>query len=204
MPVSTSPLFAAFVLYFYWLMGTVLEANWGAGRYNLFLLIGLLMNIGAAFLPLLDGRPGFGSNTYLVESIFLAFAALYPDYVISLFLILPIRVKWLALLTWLLLAFQFLMGDWTARAMVAASIANFLLFFWRDIFERIRFGSKQMQRQVRRYSNVTDTPYALHKCVVCGATERSHPQLEFRYCSACGGKCYCLPHLANHPCTKPA
>ena len=39
----------------------------------------------------------------------------------------------------------------------------------------------------------------LHKCCICGRTDVSHPDLEFRYCSRCKGyHCYCEDHISNH------
>ena len=38
-----------------------------------------------------------------------------------------------------------------------------------------------------------------HRCVICGRTEVSDPDLTFRYCSKCtGGKEYCQDHLFTH------
>jgi hypothetical protein len=38
-----------------------------------------------------------------------------------------------------------------------------------------------------------------HVCHVCGKTDRTHPQLDFRYCSKCAGdQCYCPDHIQNH------
>lgn len=206
-PVSLNPIFALFILYFYWMMGNALESNWGVARYNLFLIIGALLNIVAAFLPLLVGRPGTGNNIYLVESVFLGFAALYPDYTIRIYFIIPVKVKWVALLTWILLGLQFLwaMGtqNFTGAAMIVASVGNFLLFFRSEIIARIKSGHTQMRRQMKKIAAGPEpVPDAMHRCIVCGATERSAPQLEFRYCSSCGNKCYCLEHLRTHACMQ--
>src|SRR3954451_20303591 len=38
-PVRSFPLFSAFALYLFFIMGTALERNWGAFRYNVYLLI---------------------------------------------------------------------------------------------------------------------------------------------------------------------
>ena len=36
-------------------------------------------------------------------------------------------------------------------------------------------------------------------CTICGKTDTSHPDLEFRYCSRCQGyHCYCQEHISNH------
>ena len=39
----------------------------------------------------------------------------------------------------------------------------------------------------------------LHRCEICGKTDVSNPELEFRYCSRCNGyHCYCQEHISNH------
>ena len=44
-----------------------------------------------------------------------------------------------------------------------------------------------------------ETPAYTHKCTVCGRTDVSNPELEFRYCSKCNGYyCYCSDHINNH------
>ena len=38
-----------------------------------------------------------------------------------------------------------------------------------------------------------------HKCAVCGRTDATNPELEFRYCSKCNGVYeYCSDHLFTH------
>ena len=75
------------------------------------------------------------SNTYLCGTVFLAFAWLYPNFVFHIMFILPVKVKWLAWLTWATYIYGFLKGPNLARLMIAAGVANFLLFFGRDIYE---------------------------------------------------------------------
>ena len=196
-------------MYLYWIMGTALEANWGTARYNLFLLIAALLNIIAAFLPPLIGQPGGGSNLYLMESIFLGFAVLYPDFILQIFFIIPVKIKWLALVAWIVLALQFgyaaVTLNFTGMMLIVASLGNFFLFFWAHILGCIRHKHKVMVSKAKWMARSAPEPKAyLHRCVVCGATERSHPQFEFRYCSTCGNKCYCLEHLRGHACaTEP-
>jgi hypothetical protein len=205
MPGELSPIWAAFALYFLWLMGTGLEGNWGTARYNLYLLIGALMTIATAFVPTLLGlHGGTGTNFFLLTSIFLAFATLYPDFTVYVFFIFPVRIKWLALFTWIMLGISLVIASWTGKAMLIASLANYFLFFGKEIAQRARHGRKQMARQVKRMGALgPDTSgMAMHTCIVCSRTEKSHPQLEFRYCSDCGNKCYCLEHLRGHACTR--
>ena len=76
---------------------------------------------------------GYATNQFMLGSVFLAFAYLYPDFQLYIFFILPVRIKWLALLTWLFYGWTMITGDWMSRAMATAAVANFLLFFGRDI-----------------------------------------------------------------------
>src|SRR5262249_48935520 len=127
-PPFTNLFFAFFFWYFLYLMGTALEHHWGTFRFNVSLVIGYLAPVGSAFaVPALPATNGF-----LYGSLFLAFAYLYPDYEILLFFILPVKVKWLALLTWIGYGLGLVFGDWLTRALILAAISNFLLFFGRD------------------------------------------------------------------------
>jgi len=192
-PPRQSLIFTLFAWYFFYMLGSTLEEYWGAFRYNVYLLLGCLMTVAASFLV-----PGYPvSNGFLAGSVFLAFAALFPDYQILLFFILPVRIKWLALLTWLSYAYQVIFGDWATRLMVLAATANFLVFFARDIKTNARYGKRQFAKKAAGLARSDNGPR--HRCSVCGATELSHPQMDFRYCPQCNGQfCYCKEHIFSH------
>jgi hypothetical protein len=191
-PPLSNPLFAFFFWYLFYLMGTALENTWGAFRYNVFLLVGWAATAAVAFVqPDAAAHAGF-----LQGSVFLAFAYLYPDFELLLFFILPVKVKWLALLQWMFYAYTVLSGDWSARLLVLAAVCNFGLFFWHDIFLRIKAGRRRMTQQAQQI-HAANTPR--HKCVVCGVTNLSDPKMSFRYCSKCSGApCYCAKHIFAH------
>ena len=192
LPPVTNPIFLFFALWLLYLMGTALEARWGAFRYNLYLLIGYIATIASVFIA----PDGVATNGYLVGSIFLAFAYLYPDFQLLLFFILPVRVKWIALLTWALYFVSFATGGWLTKMLVVASVSNFLLFFGWDILLRMRSGHRQMARKMDALAARDD---AINRCIICGTTEKSDPRMEFRYCPACvGTPCYCMVHMQGH------
>ena len=195
-PPTYNLLFAFFFWYFLYLMGIALEQSWGAFRYNLFLMVGYLATVAAAFVT-----PNVAvSNGFLFGSIFLAFAYLNPEFVIYLFFILPLKIKWLALFTWVSYGLMFLSGSWEARLAILASVANFALFFGPEILTRARTGRRRMARQVEARVRQSE-PF--HRCRVCGVTEKSHPGTEFRYCSQCAGTWgYCPDHIRNHEHVK--
>lgn len=196
-PPLSNPLFAFFAWYLFYLMGTALEEHWGAFRYNVYLLIAYLMTVAVSFLV-----PFYPvSNVYIGGSVFLAFAFLYPDFVLYLFFILPVRIKWLALLTWLGYGYAALIGDWHTRLMVLASVGNFLLFFGRDILWMAKNGRRQMAKQAWQISRRKEE--AFHRCTVCGITDQTHPDEDFRYCPTCEGQYgYCQEHIFDHEHVK--
>ncbi len=186
-------IFAFFGWYLFYLMGSSLENQWGVARYNLFLLIAYIATLAAAFL----GNPEVPSmNFYIGGSVFLAFAYLFPDFQIYLFFILPIKVKWLALITWIGYFLRFTFGTWTDRWLVLAATGNFLLFFGRDILMAMRSRRTRMANQAREI-RMQNQP--VHRCVVCGVTDKDNPAMDFRYCSKCvDSPCYCGDHIRDH------
>ena len=101
------------------------------------------------------------------------------------------------------------------------SIANYFLFFGKDVLRVIpiswqaNFRRLFRKRPKKKAGDVKPIPFPTagsyqatvakpkapytHRCVVCGRTDVSDPDLEFRYCSRCSGyHCYCEDHINNH------
>ena len=181
--------------YLFYLMGSALEQFWGAFRYNLFLGLGWLLTVAVCFLF----PDAYATAIFIGGGVFLAFAYLNPDFEMVIFFILPVKIKWLALLVWIGHAWLFFRGDWSVRFQIIAAVGNFLLFFGRDILQTMGWRRRQMRAEVRRFASVTSAPEARHRCYVCGKTDVSNPELDFRYCSKCAGdQCYCPEHIQNH------
>lgn len=197
--IDPSQPFSAFSILFFvielqllWIFGSALDQHWGHFRYNLFLLVGYLATVAAAFLVPSQPAP----NAFIYGSVFLAFAYLYPDFILHLFFVFPVKVKWLALIAWVFYGLTILMGDWIARAVATAAVVNFLLFFGRDLISQVGLRL----RRVKRQAETAASDEAFHRCVICGRTEQSDPKLEFRYCPQCtGAPCYCIDHIHDHP-----
>ncbi len=191
-PPEWNAVFAFFAWYLFFLMGTALENQWGAFRYNIFLLIAYLTTVGVSFIT--PEMPM--TNAYIGGSVFLAFVFLYPDFTVYLFFLLPVKVKWLALVTWIGYFIGFVLGGWATRLTILASVANFLLFFGRDIILRIKSARRRMGLQAQQLVR-DNKPF--HRCTVCGKTDKSHPDAEFRYCGQCKPtRCYCKDHVCDH------
>ena len=150
-PPASSMLFIFFVLYFYYMIGTTLENEWGSFKFNLYYLFGMVGTIIAAFIT------GYGTSFYLNLSLFLGFAYLFPDVEVHLFLILPIKIKWLAYLNWAFFAFTILFGSMGERLAVIASLINFFIFFGKDLIDYIKFRRrygntrKNFKREMKRF-----------------------------------------------------
>lgn len=146
MPLQTSPLWVLVSLYFYFIIGRELENAWGAFQFNMYYLCGMVGIILAALIT------GFGMPTDLNLTLFLAYAAIYPDNEVLLFFILPIKVKYLAYLDWALLAFRLIAGPNFVRLSIVFSLLNFLLFFGPGVIRRMKENKKYaaQRRQFRK------------------------------------------------------
>lgn len=147
LPPSSSPLWILFNLYFYCLLGRGLEQQWGVFRFNLFYLCGIVGAILAALIT------GFGSNYYLNLSLFLAFAAFYPDYRLTIFFVLSIKIKYLAILDAAFLLVGFIIGGWPARIEILMSLANIFIFFGGSSLKHLKtqMGYWKTRRNFRKY-----------------------------------------------------
>ena len=158
------------------------------------------------------------STYYINMSILLAFAATFPDVQILLMFIIPIRMKWMGILYGVFLLSDFVNGVHVAgvlgayepmfnvlyRYAIAASVLTFLVFFITSR-SRIHMTPKQMKRRAEFKNEVRRNRPAVtkHKCAVCGQTDESNADLEFRFCSKCNGNYeYCQNHLFTHEHVK--
>lgn len=211
-PPNDNIIFVIFMMLLYYSLGNTLESYWGAFRYNVYIFSGILFTVIGAFIVngLIGGITGFGSlySTYYINmSIFLACASIMPDYQLLLYGIIPIKMKWLAILDVVLLAVDAVQGGLIIRVVIIASLLNFIIFFFcnrnlrghspKQVARRKKF-QKQISRPQNQYAGG-----AKHRCAVCGRTELDDPTLEFRYCSKCNGNYeYCQDHLFTHEHVK--
>lgn len=213
-PLGGSPLSILFFLieiYLYYSIGNALENAWGAFRFNLYLLSGIIFNIIAALICYFTfGVPYLIGLYYIFQSMFLAFAVLYPNVEFLIYMVLPIKVKWLGYLYAIVLGYEvvtsFLSGAYVQGVAILVAMMNFLIFFlWSKKGKRISpeqaKRKREFKKQVRTMSNMAGQPR--HRCAICGRTEQDNPKLEFRFCSKCDGNFeYCSDHLFTHEHVK--
>ncbi len=185
----TDYLFVFMYILFLLFLGNGLERAWGSFQLNLFYLIGMIGTTIAAFF--------FGtsfSNVMLNSSLFFAFARFYPDMQIYILFVLPVKIKWMAWFSGAWLILQFLARDNNYRAALIVALANFFLFFGKEIYTEVRLRKSVAGRRARfKRESTTPESDALHSCMVCGKTDLTHHELEFRVGK--DGKDYCIEHL---------
>lgn len=133
-PLTISPIWMFFVLWFLYFIVNALESTWGAFKTTFYILISVLITVTYS---LLFYYPIAEVHTF-EATLFLAAAILYPDYEILLFFILPVKLKWLGLLTGALIIYQFFEGTWPDRFYILSLFSNFLLFFGPGLVGRTR------------------------------------------------------------------
>ncbi len=188
----------AFYVLLLWWIGNGLEEVWGAFRLSLFYFVGM---IGTTVAALLFGRQFFQYHADARLSS-LPSPISFPDTIIYFAYILPLKVKWIAWLSAAFLLLKFFVSSISYQAAFIAAMSNYLLFFGPEIYQAARHRRDVSERRRRFESSSREAENEpLHKCAVCGATELSDANLEFRV--ARDGEEYCLDHLpkpANAGC----
>ena len=210
-------LWMAIGLICYYSLGNAMENLWGTLRFNLFYFTGVLMM--DIYCMIFDC---FADVYYLNLSLFLGFATLYPDVQFHLFFIIPVKAWILALFNLVMVLLGLCQMPFGPNNLFSViSIANYFLFFGKDVVNVLpltwrvkvarmmrkkgapqsapkRTGTVQFPNAAQQRQHAVRQDYT-HRCTVCGRTDVTHPELEFRYCSKCNGyHCYCQDHISNH------
>ena len=209
---SDNILWTALLLLCYYSLGQGIENLWGTLRFNLFYFTGiLLMDVYCMIFG------GMATPYYLNLSLFLAYATLYPDAIFTLFFIIPVKARYLALFD-LFIIFIGVFDLFPYSLFPIIALGNYFLAFGKDCLNLMPISwrvnaNRAAKKAVHPRSKTIpfnpagsyqathakpQAPYT-HKCTVCGRTDVDSPELEFRYCSRCKGyHCYCSEHISNH------
>ena len=195
---------AVIAIYFYYWIGSTLEQYWGTPQFNIYFFTGILLTLLYGFLIyFITGIRIQLTATYVYLSMFFSFAALFPDMQVLLFFIIPVKMKWLALIDAAFFVYGVLTTPFPLNLLPIVAVLNFFLFCGGDLLRRLPRRPSANTVNFRRESNrirreQRDNLYK-HKCDVCGRTDVTNPELEFRYCSRCAGyHCFCQDHINNH------
>ena len=229
-PPLQNPFFEIIMMVFYWQLGTMLENTWGAFRFNLYMFGGMIFTVIGSFILFFieyfaTGIPlslsGYFSTEYINLSIFLAFAVSYPDMQVLLYFLIPVKMKWMAIVYGLIVVYDFAVTGLPGKVAILASLLNFIVFYlmtrnYKSVspYEAARKAKWKAQTKgfnTGKANNAGGNPFSgfsgnsrnvnisRHKCAICGRTDISNPELTFRFCSKCNGNYeYCNDHLFTH------
>lgn len=211
-PVDTNPLMFLIYAFLYYSIGQTLEKAWGAFKLNLYILMGYVGTVLAGIIVYYC----FGYNMmtmsidYICNSTFLAMALTFPDATFLFMMFIPMKAKWIALLSVVMYLYDIMQvvhsAGWMTAGLstlivIVVSLSNFIYFFYLTRKGGLKTHA-QIKREVdfkKKMGQRTAAGKPIHKCAVCGRTDRDYPDLEFRYCSKCVGAYeYCNEHLYTH------
>ena len=222
MPESSNIFMALIFCMIYFSISKSLEMIIGRLRLNVFLITGLLLQliVGVAYYLICESSvllmPYSNYVTilnpyYVYASLFVLFSLIFPDARFLFMFIFPIRGKWMIFITLIMYALDvaraFASGmagyAWLLIAMIIGAVLNILLFMAMN-----RANLKRRPDNIVNMRSRNRTPGGMaggqsrsyrHKCCVCGRTDVTNPELDFRYCSKCIGNYeYCQEHLYTH------
>ena len=199
----------------YWI-GASLERQWGTAKLTVYYLCGMALSVlGAIAASLITGYdiPLYGVSD-ISYAMFIAYALFYPDAHIILFPIpIPIRAKYLAYFDIAIFVYEIVsyvaQGVWYLSISPLMALINVFLFVWPELGGFLNLEKRRTRqaahfqdtvRAAQRAENRTrESQTYRHKCAVCGRTDVTNPELEFRYCSRCAGyHCFCQDHIFSH------
>lgn len=216
-------------LYFFYMLGRHVELSMGTLRFNIYYLSGvILMDIfGMLFCPVIPAGaitqeqyiyltntlPVYANMAYYLHlSLLLTFATTNPDTQFLVLFVIPVKA-WVMGLIYLAMVFASIFNMsypvlyFPHNLFPLVALANYLLFMGKDIKNllplswRIKRKKKAVSKKepIPFRSARKEQPNYAHRCTVCGRTDVSNPELEFRYCSRCTGyHCYCSDHISEH------
>lgn len=233
--VCTNPqdmgIFLIFMFFFYYWIGTTLERYWGTFKYNLYMFSGyFFMTLGAMIIYLVTSNSGYPINmpvsTYYINlASFLAFATLFPNVQVMLYMIIPIKIKWIAIVDVIFIGINLLNYisiltenseetlalyyaingvdykgiAWAGIFSIVAALLNFIIFFLATRNYRSISPSEIKRKNKYKREVRQHVGIAKHKCAICGRTNEDDENLSFRFCSKCEGNYeYCEEHLFTH------
>lgn len=194
-PYTNSIIWIIFALMILVWIGDNLEREWGSFRLTLYYISSLfLLSVGAWFQPMpeFSVMVSMQASNILYLSLFMAFAMTFPFQTINIFGILPVQARWLGWLDGAALLYMAYTSPFL-RLPIFLAMIPFLLLAVPVALRTIR---QKGQVRVRRETFAANSlPPAEHfnRCEICGRTDTTNPELEFRVTE--DGKEYCSEHL---------
>ncbi len=201
------PLLAFFWFWFLWTMCRSLELEWGNFRATLYVIIGTLAGAAVPMLSyLIFDRPLFSTGFYWTLSLNLAFARLFPEFTLYFFFVLPVKMRWWAWVIGAYLLYQCYLGGLSEAAVIAGSLANYLIFFGPGFVNsaKQRRANAALRDRVAQVARQVEAVIVNRRCKQC-QQDASLADLRLCTCDACGedGQFWCMEHVKEHLAGQP-
>jgi len=201
----SSPFWFIFEIMFLYWIGNGLESVWGSFKYTMYYLGSVAGVTVAVVISYFIGIEALFA-AYLIPSLFiytmfLPFAWYFGEEEMRVMLMIPIKVKYLAIVNIILILMVFTDTVAYPRMWIIfiLSMINMIVFFGYVFIQRIRNKARYAGFKSKVISAERNTKKAIHRCTICGITEKDDPGMSFRYCSKCEGDYeYCEKHLKDH------
>lgn len=212
------PIYIFLGMYFYYWVGKAVENMWGRMKFQCFLLTGLLLtDLAAILLAVLVGISVSVLPIFLFASLFLVVATLIPEQRVLLFFIIPIKMRWMALvdigITVLTIAGEYAQFSalqighpWTLLLLLATTPAmaflNYFLYFGRGVLALFPSGRVKPRKQ-----RTVEPPKAAPQPGPDWAKKYRNAEGERPYrhkCTVCGRTDTQCPGLEFRYCSKCA
>lgn len=131
-PITSSGyiILSLLMIYVYYSITKTLVMMWGNFKFNLYLFIGYISQIVAAFATyFILKRPVIFVPSYTVFSLIMAFALTFPDAYFMIYFLIPIKAKYIAYLEIAFYIWMFLGSGIEDRIAIACSAINVIVFF---------------------------------------------------------------------------
>ncbi|MBT8045325.1 MAG: hypothetical protein KJO79_10280 [Verrucomicrobiae bacterium] len=192
-------LFAFFGMMLMFIFSDALEAEWGVFRANFYVLVGYLTAlIGAVLLGWLFNYSPRLPGAYLAMSVMFAFATYNPKFTLMLFFVIPTPIWIIAAIVGVFLGLRvvggLMIGDYASSLFIIAALSNYLCVVVPMRFSQTRIERGSLARR-KSFQPDRSEDEAFHRCDVCGATDITHPEEDFRVGK--DGNDYCSKHLPD-------
>jgi len=193
-------------MFILWMFGRQVEAVYGRREFLRFyfaaiIASGIVWSVAAQFEGVSSTAVGASGG---VAAVLLLYALNFPYHTILLFFVFPVPA-WLFGVVMVSLDLLGMTGHLAGNVAYAAHLggAAFGYLYYRYKWNlgkllprRLRTGGRRIVTQA---TSLGGKEKAFHRCEVCGITDRTHPDMDFRYCSKCDGqRGYCTEHIRNH------
>jgi membrane associated rhomboid family serine protease len=145
LPLSLSPIWMIFACWFLYSILDWIENEWGAFKTTLYVGVSIILTI---IFALVFNYPVWSVQEFN-STLFLAAAALFPDQEIRLYMVLPVKMKYMGWLSLAFFGYHLFAGDWLDRLFLITIYSNYFLFFGPQLISQVKDWKRRRDYRAR-------------------------------------------------------